>query len=348
MRFRPAPLAILVLGASALAFAAGSLRSDPVPPPEVDLVALSDAIADLAERVADATVTIEVRHHEGEQLVAGEGSGFVVDAFRGLVVTNQHVVREEPRATVVLHDGRRFEGKVLGTDPKSDLAVLRIPAGAARRQLAWGDSDDLRPGDLVMAVGSPLNLEGTTSLGVVSALHRRLRQGEDAYEDFIQFDAFIDRGSSGGPLVDMQGRVVGINTAIGATEGAPSWSGIGYAVPSALARRFTADLAEHGYVRRGRLGVKVESVSADTARLLGLERPYGATIVEIVPDGPADRAGLELRDVILAIDGVEVTDATQVRARIGAVEPGQRVRLKVLSRREIREVPVVVGEAPRE
>lgn len=328
----------LILGLSRSVFS-GPVR------PAADLAELSTAIEALAARVADATVTLHVTvAGEGGGVMSGEGSGFVVDAFTGLIVTNAHVVKEAKTVRVIFYDRREEIGKVLGVDRLTDLAVVKIPPGAARKQLSWGDSDRLRPGTLVMAVGSPLQLNGTTSLGVVSALHRKLNPGSDNYEDFVQFDAFIDRGSSGGPMVDMGGEVVGINTAIGASGGSTTWSGISYAVPSAIARRFCEDLAEHGRVRRGWLGIRVDRVSADLAKNLSMERPHGAVLRWVDPNGPAQAAGLKANDVLLSVDGVEIADSSHVRARVAALAPGAKAKFRVLQNGKVVVIDAVIGE----
>jgi serine protease Do len=310
---------------------------------------LSDDIADLAEAVSRGTVFLQVQRNDGRGIGLGTGTGFVIDAIKGVVVTNAHVVAGSRSATVQFGDGREVAGTVLGVDEKTDLAVLKIPAGAARQQLQWGDSDALRSGNLVMAVGSPLGLEGTTSLGVVSALGRRLEMVQDSYEDFIQFDAFIDRGSSGGPLVNMAGEVVGINTAIGGSGGSsePMWRGIGYAIPTAIARRYVSDLAEMGYVRRGWLGVQVDVINAQRAELLGLDHRYGVIVDSVVKGSPAEKAGIKPKDVILEIEGREVSTPLQVKTRIAALEPGSSAKIKILSKRAFRSVRVQIGEKVR-
>ncbi len=326
-----------------VSWASSDARTEPT-----DLQALSLALGSLSERVQGATVFLEVNQGATGQ---GTGTGFVIDSIAGIVVTNAHVMRDAKQAGVRFADGRQVIGQVLGVDRKTDLAVLNIPPGSARQQLHWGDSDLVRPGNLVMAVGSPLRNIGTTSLGVVSALGRKLNLVDDAYEDFMQFDAFIDRGSSGGPLVNMDGQVIGINTAIGGeSSGAPfakdpPWRGISYAVPSSLARRFVADIIEHGEVRRGWLGASTEKpLDAGRARLLGLDRPYGAEIKSITAGGPADKAGLRKGDVILAIDGREVANPAQLKARIGVSIPGAQIRVKVLSKHNITTLRITVGE----
>jgi serine protease Do len=338
------PLLIITLAACLGLGFSQAIRGGPPVPPAADLPALSGAVADLAARVADATVTLHVSRSEQGEVVSGEGSGFVLDAFAGLIVTNAHVVGETRTVSVVFHDQREVVGKVSGVDPATDLAVVRISPGEARRQLGWGDSDLMRPGHLVLAVGSPLQLDGTTSLGVISALHRQLRRGDPSvYEDFLQFDAFIDRGSSGGPLVNMSGEVIGINTAIASSQQTASWRGIGYAVPSAIARRYVEDLAGLGKVRRGWLGIGVAPVTADLARTLGMDRPYGAILKSLDPNGPATRAGIALNDVLLAIDGIEIANSAHVRARVASLEPETRVSFKILSHRSVRTVEVEIG-----
>ena len=339
-------LPIAALSAALLLAVAAPVLSGPEDN-DVNLWELSEDIADLAERVSKGTVFLSVSRHDQRGMGAGRGTGFVIDATQGLVVTNAHVVEGAPSAKVQFSDGREVSGTVLGVDPKTDLAVLDIPAGVARHQLAWGDSDALRPGNLVMAVGSPLGLEGTTSLGVISALGRTLELVENPYEDFIQFDAFIDRGSSGGPLVNMAGEVIGINTAIGGEGGAqPMWRGIGYAIPTAIAKRYVEDLATLGEVRRGWLGITAVGLDAQRAEMLGLDHLYGVTITEVHEGGPAAEAGLRANDVLLEIDGREVSTAAQVKARIAALKPGSKVKLKILSKRAFRTVRVTIGERP--
>jgi len=335
---------VAALSGAAAVFVARPALSDPINN-DVNLLELSEDIANLAGKVAKGTVFLEVRRRDGRSTGYGRGTGFVVDSIKGLVVTNAHVVENATSATVQFGDGRRVSGTVLGVDEKTDLAVLDIPAGSARYQLEWGDSDLLRPGNLVLAVGSPLGLNGTTSLGVVSALGRSLELVDDSYEDFIQFDAFIDRGSSGGPLVDMSGKVVAINTAIGGGDGRsePMWRGIGYAIPTAIAKRYAEDLANLGHVRRGRLGISAKDYDAQYAELLGLDHLYVVRVIAVVKDSPAEKAGISVDDIILEIDGREITTAKQVKTRIAALEPGSTAKVKLLSNRAFRTVRVTIG-----
>ncbi|MDP7061348.1 MAG: trypsin-like peptidase domain-containing protein [Planctomycetota bacterium] len=313
---------------------------------DVNLLELSDDIANLAEKVSKGTVFLTVRRNDGRSTGYGRGTGFVVDAVKGIVVTNAHVVENAQTATVQFADGREVSASLLGVDEKTDLAVMSIPAGSARYQLEWGDSDVLRPGNLVMAVGSPLGLEGTTSLGVVSALGRSLGLVEDSYEDFIQFDAFIDQGSSGGPLVNMEGQVIGINTAIGggSSRSEPMWRGIGYAIPTAIAKRYVDDLTKLGEVRRGWIGISAKEIDAQRADLLGLDHVYGVTVVDVVKGGPAEKAGIKINDVIVEIEGLKITSPKQVKARIAALAPGYKAKVKLLSNRAFRTIRVELGE----
>ncbi|MFT7517347.1 MAG: serine protease Do [Myxococcota bacterium] len=311
---------------------------------DLSLSALSESIADLSADASKATVFIEGLRDEGEG--RGSGSGFVVDAMRGIVVTNSHVVGEHKSFLIRFSDGREVTGNVLGRDPQTDLAVIKIPVSAAKFEMEWGDSDELRPGNLVMAIGSPLGLKGTTSLGIVSALHRRLNLVEDSYEDFIQHDAFIDHGSSGGPLLNMQGQVIGINTAIGGSSQNDAWSGISYAIPTQIAQRYVDELADGGEIRRGYLGLSGESLDANSAKLRGLDHTYGVLVTDVQEGSPAAKGGLKTKDVILEIDGQEISSSAQLKARVAANAPGSTLIFTVWTRRSIVEKTVTIGVKP--
>jgi S1-C subfamily serine protease len=311
---------------------------------DLSLLELSNSIADLSATASQATVFIEGLRDHGDG--RGSGSGFVIDAMRGIVVTNSHVVGEHKAFIIRFSDGREATGNVLGRDPQTDLAVIKIPAASAKFEMAWGDSDELRPGNLVMAIGSPLGLKGTTSLGVVSALHRHLNLVEDSYEDFIQHDAFIDHGSSGGPLLNMRGEVIGINTAIGGGHGDDGWRGISYAIPMQIAKRYVEELANGGEIKRGFLGLSGESLDARTAKLRGLDHAYGVLVTTVQAGSPADNGGIKAKDVILAIDGREISSSSELKARVAAVEPGTRLKFTVWSRRKIVEKTVIIGVKP--
>ncbi|MDP6963470.1 MAG: trypsin-like peptidase domain-containing protein, partial [Planctomycetota bacterium] len=309
-----------------------------------NLLELSESIADLSATASKSTVFIEGLRDKGEG--RGTGSGFVVDAMRGIVVTNAHVVGDHDSFLIRFFDGRETNGNVLGRDPQTDLAVIKIPGSTARFEIPWGDSDELRPGNLVMAIGSPLGLKGTTSLGVVSALHRNLHLVEDSYEDFIQHDAFIDHGSSGGPLLNMRGEVVGINTAIGGSGQHDAWAGISYSIPTQIARRYVDDIADGGEIRRGYLGLSGDTLDANGAKLRGLNHTYGVLITSVIKDGPAAVAGLQEKDVILEINGREVASSSELKARVAAVAPGSSLEFKIWRRRQIIEKVVKIGVKP--
>lgn len=306
------------------------------------LQAISDATAKLAARVLNATVHFEATRRTAEDgYSAGTGSGFVLDKVRGIVVTNNHVVGGPDAVVEVrLHDGREFDGIVLGTDPKTDIAVVQIPEGEALSELSWGDSDSLVPGTWVMAVGNPLGELGTTSTGVISGLNRTPDLPDIRYENFLQFDAYIDRGSSGGPLVNMAGDVIGINTAIAGQV----WQGAGYAVPASMAASIVQSLVENQRVRRGYLGVNPAPVSASDAEQVGLSRPYGARVRSVTPDSPADDAGLRRGDIILSIEGKEVASAADLRARVSTTPPGTSVKVRVWRDERPMTLRVVLGE----
>jgi serine protease Do len=308
------------------------------------LAALSEATAELATRVLRSTVHFEATHVEDGKnggRTSGTGSGFVLDAARGIVVTNNHVVgSEDAVVSVRLNDGRKFQATVIGTDPATDLAVVRIPEGEALFQLKWGNSDILRPGHWVMAVGNPLGEIGTTSTGVISGLNRDPNLASIKYEDFLQFDAYIDRGSSGGPLVNMAGEVIGVNTAISGQV----WQGAGYAVPSFMAERIVDQLLSGDGVRRGYLGVEPSDVDASYARQVGLSRPYGARVRRVTSESPASRAGLRRGDIILAIDGEEIGKSKELIARVTSMPPGSLVKLKIWRDGSPMSLRVKVGE----
>ncbi len=304
---------------------------------------ISQETGELAERVLKATVHfVDVsKRDESGALQRGSGSGFVLDAVRGWVITNHHVAGEPGAvARVRLQNGVTVDGTVIGADPRIDLAVVRIPEGIARHQLAWGDSDALRHGDWVMAVGNPLGLVGTTSLGVVNGLHRRLDLGPGSLSDFLQCDAFIDRGSSGGPLVNIHGEVVGLNTAI---EG-QAWQGKGWAVPSHLLRHSVKAILEHGKVQPGWLGLTPAAMDGSYAQQVKLPTPQGVRVKSIKEGSPAEDAGVQRGDVILEMDGVPIFTPTQLRARVGVQGPGASIRLVLWRGNQRVPVTLILGQ----
>jgi Do/DeqQ family serine protease len=254
------------------------------------------------------------------------GSGVIVDAARGYVLTNHHVIRGAEQVLVTLLDRRQFQARIVGADPGTDVAVLQIePRNLAA--LRFGDSDQLQVGDYVLAIGNPFGIGQTVTSGIVSALGRSGLSPE-GYEDFIQTDASINPGNSGGALVNLRGELVGINTAIIGPAGGNV--GIGFAVPSNMARAVMTQIVAHGEVRRGRLGVELVDLTPDIAKKLKVATLDGAAIAAVQPGSPADKAGLRERDVITALNGRAIRSAAELRARLGLMAVGQEVELRVL------------------
>ncbi|MEQ8966846.1 MAG: trypsin-like peptidase domain-containing protein [Azospirillaceae bacterium] len=268
------------------------------------------------------------------------GSGVVIDAGQGMILTALHVIDGARSIEVTLQDGRVRTAAIVGIDEATDLALLRIAAGGLR-EIAFADSDALRVGDLAIAIGNPFGLGHTVTSGIVSALGRPGLQG---YQEFIQTDASINPGNSGGALIDSRGRLIGINSAILSRTGASV--GIGFAVPSNLARDVVGQLSRFGEVRRARIGVVVQDLTPDLAEAAGLERPVGALIAEVETGSPAARAGLRGGDVILAVDGEAVRGPRSLQVRIGLVEEGRPVTLTVARDGDRLTLPVTPERGP--
>ncbi|MCF8496595.1 MAG: DegQ family serine endoprotease [Alphaproteobacteria bacterium] len=246
------------------------------------------------------------RHgHGGAPAVppASLGSGFIIDAEKGYIVTNNHVVRDAEEVRVTFQDDDTVVAEVVGRDEKTDLAVLKVKTDKKLTALRFGDSDVLRVGDWVLAIGNPFGLGGTVTAGIVSARQRDIQSGP--YDDFIQTDASINRGNSGGPMFNLVGEVIGINTAIFSPSGGSV--GIGFAIPSALARPVVDQILKYGHTRRGWLGVRIQSVTPEIADSLSLEHSTGALVASLTPGGPAEKAGLKAGDVILEFNGQEIS-----------------------------------------
>ncbi|MGA8549914.1 MAG: Do family serine endopeptidase [Stellaceae bacterium] len=269
------------------------------------------------------------------------GSGVIVDAAQGYVLTNNHVVENATNIEVTTKDNRRFKARLIGRDAATDIAVLQIPAENLTA-VPFGDSSHLRVGDFVLAVGNPFGLGQTVTSGIVSALGRT-GLGIEGYEDFIQTDASINPGNSGGALVDLNGRLIGINTAILAPEGGNV--GIGFAVPINMARDVMDQLIRYGEVRRGQIGVAIQDLTPVLARALGTTRTEGALIARVVPGSPAERAGLRSSDLVVAVNGAPVHSAADLRTRIGLAAIGDEITLTVDHGGAERTVAVRIGRA---
>ena len=270
---------------------------------------------------------------------SSEGSGFFISAD-GYAVTNNHVVNNAKTVEVVTDDGRTLSAKVVGTDPKTDLAVIKVE-GKNFPFVTFADRDP-RVGDWVIAVGNPFGLGGTVTAGVVSARGRDI--GAGPYDDFIQIDAAINSGNSGGPAFDIDGNVIGVNTAIYSPSGGNV--GIGFDIPAATAKMVVAQLKEHGKVTRGWMGVQIQPVTEDIADSLGMKKAEGALVSEPQAGSPAAKAGIMAGDVITAVDGKDVKDAHDLARRIGAMAPGSVVKLDVMHGSSTKTMSVTLGDLP--
>lgn len=256
---------------------------------------------------------------------SGLGSGFIIDRS-GVVLTNNHVVDGASQVKVQLSDGREFKGIVLGTDPKTDVAVVKIQGGGTFQPVQWGDSDHIRVGDSVFAVGSPFGLGNTVTAGIISARSRDI--GEGPYDDFLQVDAAINAGNSGGPLFDGNGHVVGMNTAIYSPSGGNV--GIGFAIPEALAKRVADQIIAHGSVSRGHIGVALQGVTPDIADAMGMKGTDGALVANVDIDSPAFFSGLKQGDVVRSFNGKPVKDVRALSRLVADAKVGTRVPITVL------------------
>ena len=267
------------------------------------------------------------------------GSGVIVDAKRGLVLTNHHVIANAIQITVTLLDGRQLEAELVGTDPETDVAVIKIPAENLV-EIATADSDGLKVGDFVVAIGHPFGLGQTVTSGIVSALSRS-GLGIKGYEDFIQTDASINPGNSGGALVNLRGELVGINTAIFSRSGGNI--GIGFAIPINLAMQITEQLLDSGKVQRGFLGVSTQDLNPALAEAFGLKRENGAVVTSVLENSPASEAGLQPGDILIKINSKEIKNARDVRNRLGLLAVGEKVILEILRAGKRKEITVTVG-----
>jgi serine protease Do len=271
------------------------------------------------------------------------GSGFIISAD-GYIMTNHHVVEGADQLIVRMSDRREFEAELIGTDPQSDVALLKIEA-TGLPVVRLGDSNKLRPGQWVIAIGSPFGFEHSVTAGIVSGTGRSVGMGQQ-YVPFIQTDVPINRGNSGGPLINMDGEVVGINSQIFSNTG--GFMGLSFAVPIEVARNVADQLRERGTVSRGLLGVNIQDVNREFARSLGLERPRGALVSGLTPGGAAEKAGIRVQDVILSFNGREILRSSDLPPLVGVTPPGSRVKVEVFRDGRQRSIDVVVGELPAE
>jgi serine protease Do len=337
-----------------------------------DARGVPNGFADLAERLLPSVVTIETsqkakgahggkspqqfnfpqgspfreffeefnkRRRDAPRRGAAVGSGFIISSD-GYVVTNNHVVENADSVEVVLNDDRRLKGTIIGKDPKTDLALIKIEPEEELIPVAWGDSKAARIGDWVVAIGNPLGLGGTVTAGIISARGRNLRSGP--YDDYIQTDAPINRGNSGGPLFDIDGKVIGINTAILSPSGGSI--GIGFAIPSSLAQGVILQLKKFGTTKRGWLGVQIQTVTEEIAESLGLKEAKGALVAGVVDDSPAAAAGFKSGDVILSFNTVDVLESRRLPRIVADTGVGKEVDVNVWREGKNMTLQVTLGE----
>jgi serine protease Do len=276
------------------------------------------------------------------QVIRGEGSGFFISGD-GYAVTNNHVVDHASSVEVTTDDGKTYTAKVIGTDPKTDLALIKVDGGTSFTYVQFAKQAP-RVGDWVVAVGNPFGLGGTVTAGIVSARGRDI--GAGPYDDYIQIDAPINKGNSGGPAFDTEGNVIGVNTAIFSPSGGSV--GIGFDIPAETAQLVVNQLKEHGHVTRGWLGVQIQPVTADIADSLGLKQAQGAIVDEPQPNSPAAKAGIKAGDVITAVDGKSIKDSRELARRVGGMAPGTSVKFDVTRDGASKNLSVTLGEMPNE
>ncbi|MGP1397063.1 MAG: DegQ family serine endoprotease [Inquilinaceae bacterium] len=267
------------------------------------------------------------------------GSGFIIDPS-GYVVTNYHVIEGADEIKVILSDDTNLNAELVGWDDKTDLAVLKVETSTPLPAVRWGDSEEMRVGDWVVAIGNPFGLGGTVTAGIISARARNINAGP--YDDFIQTDASINRGNSGGPMFNMDGAVIGINTAIFSPSGGSV--GIGFAIPSSLARSVVDQIVEFGRTRRGWLGVRIQTVTDEIAESLGLSDTRGALVAGVTPGGPAEEAGIEAGDVIVEFDGREVDEMRRLPRLVAETAVNKEVSVRLWRQGQSEQLVVVLGE----
>ncbi len=275
----------------------------------------------------------------GERSITGTGSGVIIHAQRGHILTNFHVIESSERIFVTLNDGRKYQAKIVGTDSRADLAVLQIQADHLVA-MRFGDSDRLRVGDFVVAIGNPYGIGQTVTSGIISALHRN--PGISEYENFIQTDAPINLGNSGGPLVNLRGELIGINTAILGDQAGGNL-GIGFAVPINTAAGVITQIVQYGKVERGQLGIEVQDIDLEMARRYDLSPKGGALISKVLPNSAAEQAGIQVGDIIVRLNDTPITSAVDVKNMIGNLRVGTEVHISLLRAGKARDIMVMIG-----
>ncbi len=340
------------------------------PPPRMMENGTPFSFADLVERVSPAVVSVtadEVRKISGNDMdnmpdafrnffrqfggpmpqmqpqvrrAESMGSGFIIDKS-GLIVTNNHVIAHATKIKVKLPDGRTFDAKLVGTDPATDIALLKVKSSKPLPTVEFGNDRALRVGDWVVAVGNPFGLSNTVTAGIVSSIGRDINTADQPYTDFIQIDAPINRGNSGGPTFDLRGQVVGMNSMIFSPTGGSV--GIGFAIPASTIKDIVAQLKAHGRVSRGWLGVQIQSLTPEMAASLGMHEPKGAIVANVVPDSPAAHAGVHQGDVIVGINGHGISDSHELTRRVASLQAGKSAEFAILRNGQHKTLNVTIG-----
>jgi serine protease Do len=284
-----------------------------------------------------------IPHAPQSHAVEARGSGFIIDA-NGTIVTNNHVVKDAASVSVTLDDGKQLPARVLGRDPRTDIAVLKIESDHPLPYILLGNSRDVKPGEWVVAMGNPFGLGGSVTAGIVSAVSRDI--GAGPYDQFIQVDAPINQGNSGGPLFTQDGKVIGMNTAILSPSGGSV--GIGFAIPSDMIRTVSAQLEQDGHVTRGYVGVEAQALKGVTAKALHLSEDAGALLAGVQPDSPAAKAGLQPGDVIQAVNGTGIKGPRELALNVANIKPGDDAHLTILRDGKVRQVDLKVGQMPND
>ncbi|MDG6881432.1 Periplasmic serine endoprotease DegP precursor [Phocoenobacter uteri] len=358
-------LASLVLGATTLTFSSPSYANS-----ILDAITKSNdrqtvSLAPMLEKVKPAVVSIEVEGKTKEQPMQpnlpdefrfffgddffgnrgershkfrGLGSGAIINAEKGYILTNNHVIDKAEKITVLLEDGRKFKAKLVGADPMSDVALIQVENPKNLTEIKFADSDKIRVGDFTVAIGNPFGLGQTVTSGIVSALGRSMGDLDKSYENYIQTDAAVNQGNSGGPLINLQGELIGVNTAIISPSGGNA--GIAFAIPSNMAHNLINQIVEFGQVKRGMLGIKGGELNADLAKEFGVDAQQGAFVSEVLPNSAAEKAGIKAGDVIVKMNGKKIANFNEMRAKIATSGAGKEIELTYLRNNESKTVKV--------
>ncbi|MBX4180837.1 serine endoprotease DegQ [Sodalis sp. CWE] len=283
----------------------------------------------------------DIPGNNGARPFEGLGSGVIINAEKGYIITNNHVVNGADKIKVQLNDGREFDAKLVGRDEQTDLALLKLPAPKNLSEVTIADSDTLKVGDFAVAVGNPFGLGQTATSGIISALGRSGLNLE-GLENFIQTDASINRGNSGGALVNLNGKLIGINTAILAPGGGNI--GIGFAIPSNIVKSLSQQLIEYGEVKRGQLGIKGTELTADIAKAFNIDAQRGAFVSEVLPNSAAYKAGIKAGDIIVSIEGKSIQSFAELRVKVGTTIPGKTIKLGLLRNGKAKTVSVILDD----